>query len=195
LGVLAYVLLAGRPPFSSNSKEELFDHIQNDTLDLDNDDRLQDVSAICRQFISDLLVKDPAKRLGCAGSDAADVQKHPFFAGVDWDAVVAAELPAPLAPALQEPSDSGTAVANPQEVKHAQRKLADKVHAKHKPGRGAARTRHLDAVEYKHVRVGSADGGKTGRVSIGLDFDGTSATAAGKTWTGTADDFGRVITT
>lgn len=37
-----------------------------------------------KQFIADLMVRDPAKRLGGAVADASDVQAHAFFQGVDF---------------------------------------------------------------------------------------------------------------
>lgn len=194
LGVLAYVLISGRPPFSSSSREELHDKIQNHKLDLDNDERLQNVSQTCRDLITQLLDKNPATRLGCAGSDAADVQRHPFFDGIDWQALVRSEITPPLEPALDPPPESGT-VANQEDVRYAELKLADKVYSKHKPIRGLSRrisqTKHLDAVEYKPVKAGA--GSSPNRISIGLDFQGKNATAAGKTWTDTEDDFGRFI--
>ena len=35
-----------------------------------------------------LLLRDPMKRLGAGQSDAFEVKRHPFFAGVDWDEVL-----------------------------------------------------------------------------------------------------------
>lgn len=198
LGVLAYVLLAGRPPFASDSsREELHDRIQNAKLDLDNEERLKGVSDTCRDFIGKLLDKNPATRLGSDGNDSLDVQMHPFFKGIDWKGVINFELSPPLDPALRPPPSESGSMADPQEVKVAQKKLADKVLSKHKPAsRGlvktaSARRRELDAGEYKPVQVKGSS--TKGRVSIGLDFDGVNDTAAGKTWTGTEDDFGRVI--
>lgn len=198
LGVLAYVLIAGRPPFASeSSREELHDRIQHENLDLKSDDRLTDVSDTCRQFITRLLDKDPATRLGSDGNDALDVQKHAFFEGIDWKGMTNFELSPPLAPALRPPLREKGSSRDPQEVKVAEEKLADKVLGKHKSAsRGvvktaSARQRELDALEYKPVKVIAASSKR--RVSIGLDFNGVNKTAAGKTWTGTADDFGRVI--
>lgn len=196
LGVLAYVLLAGRPPFAANdSREQLHHRILNAHLDLDKDERLTETSDSCRDFISKLLDKNSATRLGSAASDAADVKKHPFFDGIDWEGVVNFELTPPLTPALAPPNMNGSA-ADPLEVKEAQAKLADKVRGKHKAPAGglvkrsSGKKKDLDAGEYKPVQV---VGSSKSRVSIGLDFDGLNRKASGKTWTGTADDFGRQI--
>ena len=191
LGVLAYVLLAGRPPFSSESREDLYKNIKEQDLDLENDERLSQVSDVAKQFIKQLLDKNPETRLGSSNDDASEVQRHPFFENIDWGAVLRFQLDPPLAPARKAPSNDEED-ASPNEVKIAQRKLADKVLTKHKPIKSAPRStnKNLDVIEYKPVRVQSK---RDHRVSIGLDFEGKNAKAAGKTWTGTADDFGRVI--
>ena len=180
LGVLAYVLIAGRPPFSGDTREELCKNIAEATLDLDNDERLIDVSPEGKDFIAKLLDKDPATRLGSAGADAKDVQAHAFFQGLDWTKLEKRELEPPLKPTLQ-----GATEGSPQEIKHARSKLNDKVSRKHTGSRKGI----LDTGEYKPVKMK----GRSSRVSIGLDFDGKNQEAAGKTWTGTANDFGRVI--
>ncbi|CDF36217.1 Serine/threonine protein kinase, partial [Chondrus crispus] len=192
LGVLAYVLLAGRPPFAANeSREQLHHRILNEELDLDNDDKLVSTSDACKDFIRRLLDKDPATRLGSARSDAVDVKKHPFFDGIDWGGVENLDLPPPLSPAKAPPLLNG-APTNPQEVKEARERLADKMC---KPSLGGLRRKKsskkaLDAGEYKPVQV---LGSSSERVSIGLDFGGTNKLQSGKTWTGTADDYGREI--
>lgn len=195
LGVLAYVLLAGRPPFAADSsREKLNDGIRNKKLDLDNDDRLQHISAECKDLILRLLDKNPATRLGSARSDALDVQGHPFFEGINWNGVVNFELTPPLRPG-RDPDPSDSSGFNSQHVKDAQLKLADKVLSKQKSSqRGFTKKKKggLDIGEYKLVRVADVGPSST-RVSIGLDFRGLNATAGGKTWTGTADDFGRFI--
>lgn len=192
LGVLSYVLLAGRPPFASDSREKLHESILTEQLDLANDSRLEHVSDIGKAFINRLLDKNPETRLGSAGADAEDVQSDPFFSQIHWTAVSHAEVSPPLAPGLQ-PSDNGT---NPNDVKLAHRKLADKVLRKHKPNRTASERlkKDLDAGEYKMVTV-ARNGADSRRVSIGLDFGGKNQKAAGKTWTDTADDFGRILST
>ncbi|KAI0566226.1 Serine/threonine protein kinase [Gracilaria domingensis] len=183
LGVLAYVLMAGRPPFSSDSREELTKKIAEADLDLENDERLADVSETCKDFIKRLLDKNPATRLGHAGADAQDVQQHPYFAGIDWAGVEGFKLSPPLRPALQRSTEPN----NAQEIKQAHKSLADKIMRKHKSDGGT-----LDEGEYKPIQVNKFP--TSNRVSIGLDFSGRNKKQRSKTWTGTLDDFGREIT-
>lgn len=190
LGVLAYVLLAGRPPFRGDSNEALYDQIQTHQLNLDNDEKLQHVSDTAKDFILKLLDKNPATRLGSAGTDAKDVQNHPFFEDMDWVDVSAMQLTPPLAPGLSP--DNKT--KNPEDVKIAQSKLAEKVLRTYKPSRATMGKlkRDIDAGEYKMVMTNRNRA--QGRVSIGLDFQGRNSQAERRTWMGTADDFGRELT-
>ncbi|CAN8070112.1 unnamed protein product [Agarophyton chilense] len=183
LGVLAYVLMAGRPPFSSDSREELTRKIAEEELNLEDDERLTEVSDSCKDLIKRLLDKNPATRLGHGGPDAKDVQKHPFFAGIDWSSVEKFKLTPPLSPALEKSTEPN----NPQDIKQANKSLAEKIMRKHKSDGGM-----LDEGEYKPVQVNKFP--TSNRVSIGLDFSGRNKMQRGKTWTGTIDDFGREIT-
>lgn len=188
LGVLTYVLLTGRPPFSATtSQADLYHRIKNDVLDLDTDERLSAVSPACRDFIGRLLDKQPATRLGSDGDDAATVRNHPFFANMDWDALYSMELDAPLKPPLEV-----NLPPTPQHSKLALGKLRDKLRGKYKPLSRAPRSRHeqLDEGEYRRVDLAESAGG---RISIGLDFTAQNDEASTRTWTGTNDDFGRQV--
>lgn len=196
LGILAYVMLTGRPPFSSEGdRATLYDRIQNQTLNLDEDERLSHVSKECKEFIGSLLEKNPALRLG-SEDDARDVQQHPFFADLDWEALLRFELEPPFAAPCKGPESSGDVGA--REAADAENKMKKKLSSKHKPptreaARAAkARGKHLDEVEYKVVQVEDAKSDGS-RVSIGLDFRALNREASNRTWTGTTDDFGRKV--
>jgi hypothetical protein len=45
-----------------------------------------------------LLTKDPSKRLGSGKTDAEEIKKHPFFKGMDFDALLQLKLPPPFYP-------------------------------------------------------------------------------------------------
>ena len=79
-GILAFELFCGRVPFQSGSAPMLFRKIQNDPI------RWREaVDAKTKAFITELLEKNPAKRLGTGGPD--EVLNHPFFEDMDWDKV------------------------------------------------------------------------------------------------------------
>lgn len=52
-------------------------------------------------FISKLLVKDPRERLGGGEEDAKELKRHPFFKGLDWNALARKEIPAPFKPVIK----------------------------------------------------------------------------------------------
>ena len=47
--------------------------------------------------------KDSAKRLGATG--AAEVKGHPWFASVNWEQVLARQVPAPFKPVISDELD------------------------------------------------------------------------------------------
>lgn len=74
LGILAYELLVGLPPFVSSDPTELFTLIFQESLEFPDF-----VSEAARDLITRLLTKDQDKRLGYPA-----VKKHPFFVDVKW---------------------------------------------------------------------------------------------------------------
>jgi calcium/calmodulin-dependent protein kinase I len=62
VGIITYILLAGYPPFYADDDTQLFEKIMDVEYDFD-DECWDDVSDIAKNFIQQLLVKDPKKRL------------------------------------------------------------------------------------------------------------------------------------
>lgn len=200
LGVLTHAILTGRPPFSADGgHEELYNRIQSQDVDL-NHERLQGVSAEARDFMRQLLQRNPSDRLGAADDDQASIRAHPFLRGIDWDAILRYDLDPPLPPPRQ-PEAEVQSIAKKADIAFVEKKIFEKLYGnmtcesnvrfKFKQ-RNRQDCSRLDAREYKLVNVRSRNT-TTSRVSIGLDFQGTCVDAPGKTWTGTTDDFGRFI--
>jgi hypothetical protein len=59
---------------------------------------------------SQLLCRDPTRRLGATEADAEDIKKHPFFRDVNFDDVYHKRIPPPYFPTIV----SGNEIANPQ---------------------------------------------------------------------------------
>ncbi len=156
------------------------------------------MSQNCRNFISRLLEKSPALRLGST-NDAEDVKSHPFFADVDFDALLRFETTPPFAPPRRGPVNGDDISAG--DAQHAEREVQRKLTGTHKPINRQvakavkARGKHLDEGEYKPVSITPPNGEeeKERRISIGLDWRARNAEAGTKTWTGTTDDFGRKV--
>ena len=66
IGVIAYILLTGRPPFDSNSVVEIKSKIIAGRFAIDSDEMV--ISKEARQFVKELLVVAPSRRLGASGS-------------------------------------------------------------------------------------------------------------------------------
>lgn len=47
-----------------------------------------------------LLHKNPARRLGASRDDAEEVKRHPYFTGVDWEALFKRETVPPFVPTI-----------------------------------------------------------------------------------------------
>ena len=80
LGVILYEMLTGLPPYYNDDKNELFQNILSQELDLDHPNL--GFSTECKDILIALLQKDPQKRLGKNGAD--EVKSHPFFSKIDW---------------------------------------------------------------------------------------------------------------
>ncbi len=100
LGVMAYELLFGRRPFRGKTNSALTHSILHDKCVFpDNVGKMVSPGAV--SFVSGLLERDVKKRLGCragAGGGMAEFKAHPFFAGLDWEAVESKTATPPFEP-------------------------------------------------------------------------------------------------
>lgn len=101
LGALLYEMLTGLPPFYCRDREELFKQIKTCSP------RFPDhLSQHAVSVLNGLLTKDPSKRLGCGMGDAAELQQHPFFCGIDWDSLLRGRLQPPWRPDILNSLDT-----------------------------------------------------------------------------------------
>ncbi|XP_075868251.1 calcium/calmodulin-dependent protein kinase type 1D [Nelusetta ayraudi] len=75
IGVIAYILLCGYPPFYDENDSKLFEQILKADYEFDAP-YWDDISDSAKDFISSLMEKDPAKRFTCEQS-----LRHPWIAG------------------------------------------------------------------------------------------------------------------
>lgn len=90
-----------QPPFYCRDHKALFDKIRRGRLEYP-----EHLSADAKSLLSGLLTRDPVHRLGCGASDAVEVKSHPFFKDVDWNALMALQVPAPWRPAVAHSLDT-----------------------------------------------------------------------------------------
>ena len=82
LGVLAFHLLIGQPPFAAESVDAVMDNIVRGRVRWD-DRREERLGKEGADLVRRLLVVDTKQRLGSGGAE--EIKRHPYFAGVEWN--------------------------------------------------------------------------------------------------------------
>lgn len=100
LGAILYEMITGLPPFYTTNREELFERIKFGQLKFP-----AYITSNCRNIMENLFQKNPEKRLGAHG--AKDVKSHPWFANVNWKALLNKEVKPPFIPVIKFPMDVG----------------------------------------------------------------------------------------
>jgi 3-phosphoinositide dependent protein kinase-1 len=89
-GCLIYALLVGVAPFHADSAYQIFTLIENAQYTFPDF-----VPADAKDLITKILVIEPSDRLGSGTfeDDYRPIREHPFFAGIDWDALPKESVP------------------------------------------------------------------------------------------------------
>ncbi len=103
-GALLYEMLCGRPPHyqPKNRKQMLRDIVEKPV-------EMKDYfSPEAKQILTQLLERNPAKRLGNTSSDASaqDILSHPFFRNINWPDLRAGKVKPPYKPVVAGPDDT-----------------------------------------------------------------------------------------
>jgi hypothetical protein len=102
LGVLLWEMLTGLPPFYNANVQVMYEMIRAAELRFP-----AAISPLAQSLLSDLLARDPARRLGnrAGDGDGEAVKAHPFFADIDWAALYERRVPPPWRPAAVGSAD------------------------------------------------------------------------------------------
>ncbi|KAK3394012.1 kinase-like domain-containing protein [Podospora didyma] len=103
LGILIYEFLTGYPPFWHQNPIEIYKQIVEKPVVFPQDPPISDAA---KDIIRQLCTVDRSRRLGNISGGAAKVKAHPFFSGVDWDAVLERRERGPIIPPIRYPGDA-----------------------------------------------------------------------------------------
>ncbi|KAG1669908.1 hypothetical protein FOA52_002434 [Chlamydomonas sp. UWO 241] len=98
LGVLMYVLLTARQPFTSPKAQDPMEVMRRIVDERWPIRYAPYMSEEAKDLVSKLLERRPIKRIGCFQGRANDIKKHPWFANFDWDALSSRRMEPPRKP-------------------------------------------------------------------------------------------------
>ncbi len=101
LGVLIFEMCCGWSPFYAENTNDMYKNIAFGKVRFPKDVLSQEGKA----FVKGLLNRNPKHRLG-AIDDARELRQHPFFNDIDWDLLLAKNLPPPFKPHLTSETDT-----------------------------------------------------------------------------------------
>ncbi|KAG4237666.1 hypothetical protein PC116_g14273 [Phytophthora cactorum] len=97
-GVLVYEMIQGHTPFWDKNRRQMFQNI----LSKEPTYPPELFSPTATDFLQRLLVKNPRQRLGCGADGALEIMGHPWFEGVDWDALLNRRVEPPFRPVTKD---------------------------------------------------------------------------------------------
>jgi serine/threonine protein kinase len=103
LGILLYELTIGIPPFYSQNVNEMYRKIQTSPLFFPSS--FKHLTLQFKACVSELLDRNPRYRLGGGVDDFEEIKRHPFFIGMDWEALYKKELEPPFKPDVKGGDD------------------------------------------------------------------------------------------
>ncbi|EFX02128.1 cyclic-AMP-dependent protein kinase catalytic [Grosmannia clavigera kw1407] len=103
LGILVYEFLTGYPPFWHQNPLEIYRQILEKPVVFPHDPV---ISPAAQDIVRQLCTVDRSLRLGNISGGAAQVRAHPFFAGVDWDALYERRQEGPIQPRVRFNGDA-----------------------------------------------------------------------------------------
>lgn len=107
LGILVYEMLIGQPPFWDQNPMRIYEQIVAGHIRFPSSSHSFHINTVSKQFILALCRTDPTQRLGYIAGGSARVMDHPFFDGIDWDALYYKKVKGPIIPRVEWAGDAG----------------------------------------------------------------------------------------
>eukprot|EP00048_Salpingoeca_helianthica_P006396 m.98074 g.98074 ORF g.98074 m.98074 type:complete len:416 (-) comp13997_c2_seq1:295-1542(-) len=99
LGALTFDMLTGSPPFCSSTRKKTMEKIMRAKIYFP-----PYLSQLAKDLLYRLMRRDIGARLGSLHG-AEEIKRHPFFAGVNWDLVLARRVAPPFLPIMRSELD------------------------------------------------------------------------------------------
>ncbi|KAI9811794.1 MAG: serine/threonine protein kinase, AGC [Thelocarpon impressellum] len=109
-GILLYEFVVGQPPFWDQNPMKIYEKIVNEPLKFP-----RGMPREAESLIRALCTKDRTKRLGNISGGVGRVKAHPFFEGIDWDALYARQMQGPIVPHVRHAADTSNFDEYPDE--------------------------------------------------------------------------------
>lgn len=93
-GVLVYEMIQGQTPFWDKNRRQMFQNILSKEPEFPE----EYFSPTAMDFLQRVLVKNPRLRLGCGNEGPLEIMRHPWFAGIDWEALLQRRMEPPFKP-------------------------------------------------------------------------------------------------
>ncbi|KII88714.1 hypothetical protein PLICRDRAFT_111376 [Plicaturopsis crispa FD-325 SS-3] len=100
-GILCYEMMVGYPPFFDENAYGIYEKILRGHIHWP-----RDMDHLSRDLIRAFLNPDRSRRLGNMTGGPQDILDHPWFKGVDWDALERCEIRAPIIPHTASSGDT-----------------------------------------------------------------------------------------
>ncbi|RWA11452.1 hypothetical protein EKO27_g3639 [Xylaria grammica] len=103
LGILIYEFLTGYPPFWHQNPIEIYKQIIEKPVLFPQE---PPISPNAQHIIRSFCTVDRSRRLGNISGGSQQVKAHPFFDGVDWQALYHRQIRPPIQPNVRYPGDA-----------------------------------------------------------------------------------------
>jgi serine/threonine protein kinase len=100
LGAILYEMLVGKPPHYNQNRKQMLQDIVEKPIPMK-----EWFSPEANQILTQLLERNPNKRLGSSARDGEDLKAHAFFRNINWTDLREKRIQPPYKPYVSGPED------------------------------------------------------------------------------------------